>query len=177
MPTASPTPPNWRWRMREGKSKCKRTGFLIFWNYDVLLSKMLQNKWPWIHFEDPSKNLGSGLCKWSTLGFELPHLPVNPQLSGNIFDISNLFCFLIPNSGPTLSASPLEVFPDPQSLGGFPPIGIELASSILCLNLQFSLSQQPWLHPKFTPSPFLQWPQIFEVRAHFFSSCNTQPGI
>lgn len=38
-----------------------------------------------------------------------------PMVSGNIFDRSNLFSFLIPNSGPTLSVSPLEVFSDPQS--------------------------------------------------------------
>lgn len=117
-------------------------------------------------FLGPLQGPWKGPVQVRHLAFELPHLPVNTQLSGNIFDISSLFCFLIPNSGPTLSPSPLEVFPDTQSLDGFPPIGIELASSILCHNLQLSLSQQPWLHPKFTPSPFFQGPQIFQVRAH-----------
>lgn len=112
------------------------------------------------------------------------------QIAGEtcIFDMSNLFSFLIPNLGPTLSvrlswSSKAGWFPPMGALSNILPLSqyTETACSILCFNLHLSFSQGPWSHLKFTPSPSTQEPKVFEGRVHVLfihvsPSCSTQPG-
>lgn len=140
-------------------------------------------------------SFGTGVCRWkrrkeetvnpanvpspvrvSHPDLELPHLPANPLFSGNIFHTSSLFSSLIPDSEPTLSVNPLRSISWSSKAGwlfwalsdilSITTWSWNCLSSIWCLNLHLSLSQEPCSHLNFTPSLSPQGPKIFGVRTH-----------
>lgn len=137
----------------------------------------------------------NGNCFFAVYHFSLPKFSWECsyfRLAGEtcIFDMSNLFSFLISNSGPTLSVSQSFLVlkgwvgsPPPR-----PPRGFEQYSSIITIywNRLFDVVsicishslQEPRSHPNFTPSPSAQGPKIFEGRTHVLfihgsPSCST----